>query len=367
MAESDGDSAIRTAPQRAAALLARVIALGVTDAASVARDGARLTPHHSRHRNVRLARRDGRGWFLKEGDGGSGFGTIAHERSAYRALSALLPPGPALGVPEVAAYDAAADLLVLALVPDATDLARIAQAGEPLGALPAALGTALATLHGVDAAAARAQGIPVHLGTTIFQLDAPTVGQYCRFSRAQIELVTALQAQRGVMDALARLGEAWRPERLIHFDIRLANVLAADGRLTLVDFEYLGVGDPRWDMAGMLAAFLEAWLVSAPLGDPDGGNWRPDEARFSEASARAAIRTAWEAYRRTPGAPRIGAAEAARFAGARLVQGAYEHAAGLAEPDARVATLAAMGAEFLEDPERAAAFRLGLSDATVPQ
>ena len=348
-------------------LLRQAMAMGVVDVAGLVRRGARLQSSASRHANTRLVDRDGGGVFLKRGDGDTGFGTVAHEAAAYETLAALIPAGAPLTTPRAIAYDAADDLLALTLVPGARRLADVALAGEPLGAHPARLGAALGALHALDPQAAPARGLPVHRGTTIFHLDAPSVETFCRLSRGQIELIATLQAHRTIIAPLVAMAADWRADRVVHFDIRLANALVVADELTLIDFEYLGIGDPRWDLAGLLAAFVETWLMSAPLGDPAGFERHLDRARFTAPAACAAIQSAWGAYAAAPGAPRFAVAQVAPFVGARLILAAYEHAAGLSEPNARVATLAAMGAEFLEHPAEAAAGRLGLSDQPLSQ
>jgi thiamine kinase len=60
------------------------------------------------------------------------------------------------------------------------------------------------------------------------------------------------ELRAAAIDALAVLRCGARPETLCHHDLHHLNLIEADGRLCLVDWEYGGAGDPLFDFASFL-------------------------------------------------------------------------------------------------------------------
>ena len=349
------------------AMLQLLFDLGISSPSSLVETGLRVFPSSSRHTNYRLEKGNGSGWFIKRGDHRNGFGTVMHEHRSYQLLSDICQPDLPVSIPDLVHYDPETDLLILAIVAGATDLAKIAIQGESLDEHSANLGSALATLHTIDISAADGNAIPIHDARSLFQFDAPPIQSYSKFSRAQIELIKVLQGHPPLLKALGKLTSDWRNDNLIHFDLRLANVLAGEMGVTLIDLEYLGIGDARWDIAAIFSGFLETWLVSAPLGDPDGFDCHLDHAVFSGENARSAISNVWAGYSQSGNASTMQLEDITRFTGAKLIKSAFEHAAEISEPNARVATLAAIGMELLENPRQAACQRLGFCPQELRQ
>jgi hypothetical protein len=70
--------------------------------------------------------------------------------------------------------------------------------------------------------------------------------------------VAPVLARAGTRPALVRgvrrARGAWRPVTLIHGDLKHDNVLiASDGGVAVVDWEMARIGDPAWDLAGLMA------------------------------------------------------------------------------------------------------------------
>ncbi|MEM6914213.1 MAG: phosphotransferase, partial [Pseudomonadota bacterium] len=147
----------------------------------------------------------------------------------------------------------------------------------------------------------------------------------------------------------------------VHFDFRLSNVLAYQQGLKIIDLEFVGIGDPRWDVGSLVAAILEEWLLSAPLGGQAGYRHHLDKARFDKQSTRDAIHNALQGYWSYENAPAMSYPDIVRFAGARLLHSAYEFAASDVEASAPVASLAALGVELLVMPEGDMSKSLGLT------
>jgi Ser/Thr protein kinase RdoA (MazF antagonist) len=106
---------------------------------------------------------------------------------------------------------------------------------------------------------------------------------------------------------LDKLRAEWRADTVIQGDWKLDNCLIspARDRLRVVDWEFAGWGDPAWDLATLLQSYWNFWVL-----------W-PSRYRLEE--IQPALRAALIGYARPDIAER-----AIRFAGARMLQTAFE-------------------------------------------
>ncbi|HZO50709.1 MAG TPA: aminoglycoside phosphotransferase family protein [Gaiellaceae bacterium] len=150
-------------------------------------------------------------------------------------------------------------------------------------------------------------------------------------------LAAVLRREPVLADGLAGLRAGWRRDAIVHGDVRWDNALVDEDersgreRVVLVDWEFLGVGDAGWDVAGALADVIA--LAAAPEPAAPGPNgYRPAPAgelvRLSRQVAEPveAFRSAYRAAAPTE------LAEADLEAGvrllpARVLQIAFLHAA----------------------------------------
>jgi aminoglycoside phosphotransferase (APT) family kinase protein len=213
--------------------------------------------------------------------------------------------GRRLGAPELLACleDACWTVLALSRRPGAPGISLYGGPPEALLAPLRALGRALARLHGMELTPPGDAG-----GAGLLLADrAATLASMLPGLPLPDELRAALGA------ALAH--PAWRRSRprLVHGDAGLHNVLWGHGRLSLLDWELAGWGDPRLDLAwaawtlsfrGMPAACLGALLDGYGRGRAAALSLDP-QALFALAlgqiaalSARAAGGPAWEEWLR---------------------------------------------------------------------
>jgi aminoglycoside phosphotransferase (APT) family kinase protein len=156
--------------------------------------------------------------------------------------------------------------------------------GSEIGAAFESLGHALGRLHSAPATASP-------LG-----LRRPWVLGLGHESPAVLppsELVASIRgrilASRALAGLLSRLGESWAGRCVVHGDVKFDNVLVrASGtaghqvRIWLIDWELAGLGEPEWDLAGVVEGVLTAQLMS--LGQTD------------LESAGRLLRHTWQAY-----------------------------------------------------------------------
>ena len=143
---------------------------------------------------------------------------------------------------------------------------------------------------------------------------------------AGTQLLALLQHYPEFGPLLATLHASWEQACLIHGDLKWENCLysptVSDNgvALRLVDWEFAGLGDPAWDVGAALQSYLAWWALTVDAAPPN--------PVYLLAPMQPAIRAFWQAYADTRG---LGAPVAAAFlgrcvafAGARLIQTAYE-------------------------------------------
>jgi thiamine kinase-like enzyme len=259
---------------------------------SVAAGRLRIADASSRNRNIRVSGGPGESYLLKQGLAADSAHTLANEAALYKRLRDVA------WTPALHAYDAARVLLVLEWIEDGADL--LARRISPT--LARALGRALAQLHAIapDGEQLRRDA------PWVLALHRPPLEALRYLSAASVELVKLLQRDEPLTAALDELRVGWRCEALVHRDVKRANCVAHGARVALVDWEMAGWGDPAWDVGSVLGERHEPAVEQA----------------------------LWDAYVR---ARRLHEADSAellrrsrRFAGARILQTAFESAQELA-------------------------------------
>ncbi|MBE5212256.1 phosphotransferase [Pectobacterium sp. A535-S3-A17] len=75
-----------------------------------------------------------------------------------------------------------------------------------------------------------------------------------------------IRQQPDIPQLLEDLRYTWSGNTLIHGDIKLVNFIRVDQKKTstlkLIDWEIADLGDPMWDVAGLLQSFLTLWVFS---------------------------------------------------------------------------------------------------------
>jgi aminoglycoside phosphotransferase (APT) family kinase protein len=317
----------------------------------------------SRNRNFAVAASTGPSYLLKQGRSAEGAATVAREAAVYEELfrrgDELLPR-----LARFVEYDADAGVLVLELVRDAEDLrarhARLETFPECHGRdLGAALGTLHREMRATYPPASPAWALSVHRpDTTVFR----------EASAANLELIQVLQATEGLDAILDELRAGWRVETLIQQDVKWENCLVStDDELRLIDWEMAVAGDPHWDLGSALAQYLGFWLFSIPVTGTVPAERFPALARFPLDAMKPALRACLEGYAEAAdGTAALGDEDLRRtvaYAGARLLQNAYESSQFAQRLDSAAILHLQLGANLLQRPDEAAEKLLGLGAA----
>ena len=253
-------------------------------------------------------------------------------------------------MPRLYGHDARRGILILEWVTGGEDLDALQhRRGRPSPVLAGALGRTLAAVHAVTRDTQALRDDP----PWVLALHRPPLEALRYLSAASIALIARLQADAPVGAALDELRAGWRSEQLVHRDVKWANCIAhapAPGaarvtRVKLVDWEMAGWGDPAFDVGSALSDYAAFALRTAP-----------------QPAAPIAL---WRAYVRARALDERAAAEllerSVRFAGARLVQSAYEHTQETTVIGARVTPVVDLARDLLLEPAAAGAARLGIA------
>jgi aminoglycoside phosphotransferase (APT) family kinase protein len=306
----------------------------------------RISDVSSRNRNYRVSGGPGESYLLKQGIVADSARSLRNEAALYRRLSR----GVAACVPALHGYDAPRGLLILEWIAGGEDLDALQRRrGACSPALAAALGRALATIHAIAPDREELRQDP----PWVLSLHRPPLEALRYLSAASAQLVRLLQEDERIGAALDRLRDGWRIEALVHRDVKWANCIAHPPpggarrtRIRLVDWEMAGWGDPAFDIGSALSDYAAFALGARP-----------------GATGRAPA-TFWSAYARARG---LGAPVAARllvrsvrFAGARLVQSAYEHTQETTVLDERIERVVALARDLLLADDHVARAALGV-------
>jgi Ser/Thr protein kinase RdoA (MazF antagonist) len=331
-----------------------------------------ITSTPRKNRNLRVT--SGRGDLLikqfEEARGSDGY--VSREALFYRYCAA--EPGLAAVralLPRLVHAEEQGAVIVLQLLRDALPLWRYYEtrtaARFPVKTA-AAVGQALATLHAAFADPAILDDprlAPFRGGAPwIMNVHQPSPQVLAGISGANYQALRILQNDDKLAAGLDAMRALWEPSTLIHFDVKLDNVLVDEqgvdddggtSNVYLIDWELAQLGDPAWDVGSALQDFLGWWIVTMP--HEKGLEEMTAEARFPLAAMQPAIRALWSAYRDKRG---LSGAESARFleraivfCGARLIQSAHEIGNNfnvLAAPSVLMLQLAA---NLLADADRA--------------
>lgn len=329
--------------------------------------GLSVTEVHRRNENFAVRRDGAPGLFVKQSRSDDDVHAASLHREAVVARAAANDPAFARVAalsPALRRFDGDERVLVLELV-DGEDLNALAQReGGPSPAVMRAVGEAVGALHR-DVPRDALPGGPGPQPAWILSLPLFTDAQLPPGRPALRDLRRVARDDPSLGPGLAELRETWRSDVLVHGDLKWDNVMVVvEGgavRVRLVDWELGAFGDAAWDVGGLLHAHLRAWVGAMPA-DALAAGRPPDDLTPLRAMAPA-IAASWAGYRAeaAPDDPAAFLLRAVRFAGARLLQTAFEHV-----HDARVLTghavgLAQLAANVVAWPQEAARTLFGLA------
>lgn len=277
------------------------------------------------------------------------------EVERYELLSTIGMPGAYL--PRLIAADRPRRTLVFEHVGSNRDLWDLhRRSEEPPYGLALQVGTFFARLHEATAGleSAREDACPWALTVARPALDELRV-----LTGASTTLLRQIQADAKLCELLDAAADALRPRCLIHGDVTWTNLLVrrAQPQLCVVDWERCSVGDPLWDVAGLLGAHVTFSLHRRS--DPVGSG-------LSDGDLRELAFATWDGYRHTVSGDvleRVTSPIIMGLVAARLIQSAYETTQALDRWPRRAQRHVELARHIAADPDGAGfdLFRLDLS------
>ncbi|HYC91699.1 MAG TPA: phosphotransferase [Thermoanaerobaculia bacterium] len=355
-----------------------------------------------RNRNLRIKRKEDASYLVKQPDDPSGgaFQTLRAEAAFYSFCFEEAEAEPMRAyLPRLRFFDPERSLVVLDLLEGAVPLWQHPQRDEA----SRLVGTALATFHRTFRGTTNPRLAWLHRQTPwVMRVHKPSPDLLASLSPANVETLRILQTQEQISKHLDALRKQWRVETVIHNDIKSDNILVGGWRLAvgggppathdasprvgggppttdnrqpptdvaLVDWELVQLGDPAWDIAGLLQDFILLWVTSMTVTPGATTEMLAASARLPLAELQRAIRAFWKSYRAAAELPPEGAARlitrAVAFSAARLIQSAYEMGAVTPALAPASVLLLQVSANLLRDPEAGQVQLYGLIQGYVP-
>jgi aminoglycoside phosphotransferase (APT) family kinase protein len=347
---------------------------GLVPPRAVLDQDVRVIRSSRRHRHLRVVSVCGQGFFLKQGIQRQGFGSVSQEATVLRALHNSAECEDLAGyLPRFYRYESTAGVLMTELLQDAEDLrTSFRRLGRISLVHSDRMGRAMAALHSVPRDVldrARLPGGAVHPPPWALNLPQPRLPALAEMSRASRDLIRIIQKYSEFARAFERLREDWRTDALIHYDLKWDNVMITKRSLKLIDWELAGVGDPRWDVGGVLHEFLVSWLTSLPVTRDAPRMISLRREQHPIANMRGAITRFWKSYSGRMQLQGVEASEfleqSVRFAAVRLVQTSFELTQNANELQGVVLYFLQCSLNILADANRAAVDLFGLNAAGI--
>lgn len=315
-------------------ILPYLVQRGLLTHAALANDEWRARRVDDLRSAIEVKRPNGRGWLIKQPPRLSAHDVEGLDREA--AIYALgskraLGPGFSSLLPKLRHYDRGVHAMVLSLLPHENlwDAFRRPQFDPSL--CGASVATSLAAVHAEPPTFRASLTLLPTTPPWILQLSADA--ESADLTASERRVLETIRSDDQMIELLNALGQDWPRDCLIHGDARLDNLIYRQKptpRCWIVDWTLVRLGDPAWDVAGIVQSVLVLWLNSMSFG-PEGSHQDTlRDAGIPQTLVRAFISEFVQKYLAARKIDQLGRATFVRrvagLAGARLVQSAYEHA-----------------------------------------
>ena len=203
-------------------------ARGCLTASGTEFDGITIEDASRRKRNLKVLRRRGMSYFLKQARDADGAAQLAREASIYQFLRSNVRRDLLVTVFRVLGYDPNKHILVLELIGKSHNLREHHDLKRRFpAALGAALAHALASLHRLPIKDDLVLRSP-HGPPWIFRPHRPALRHWRGLSRASLKVIEIIQGSAEFCRLLDDLQQDWRNDAFIHFDARWDNCIVLE-------------------------------------------------------------------------------------------------------------------------------------------
>jgi hypothetical protein len=235
-------------------------------------------------------------------------------------------------MPRLRWFDPSEQLLVLDYLDGAQTLGS-AHSLESILAIACAeeLGEALALLHDSTLDGSPDLEIPLPWILGVCHPGAELLAQLSSTAILVLKIVQQIPDFAPLLDGLARYSA---PSTPIHGDVRWDNCLARTNtdsdspHLSIVDWELAGLGDPCWDVGGVISEYLSCWIRSVPVMRSLSLSESLGLAGCSLGTIQQGVATFWSSYskKRRTACNEAFLVRSVQWSAARLAQSAIESA-----------------------------------------
>ncbi len=323
---------------------ARLLALGLLDPEDLLSGDLEITTINRRNRNLLITSRGEANYLVKQGVWPSDEGdrTLLNEARVY---AYCFQPARAhlfgAFMPRVVRAAPEENMLIISLFKGAATLWKYYQLRTvehfPVATV-SAVGKLLRQFHNLGSAESVAADPALgHLRVAapfVVNLAEPELRMVGYLTPGAFQIMQKIQAEPVMLAALHQMRTTWQASSLIHGDIKMDNFLVLDpnaahaegsDQVRLIDWELAQLGDPAWDVAGVLQDFVFWWVSSMPLDDRAVPNPAACAA-FPAAIMQAGARAFWHGYCQHDPATKARLPHVVNFVACRLLQTAYEFA-----------------------------------------
>lgn len=202
-------------------------------------------------------------------------------------------------VPDLLDHDDENNIIITRLLPDAKNLSEYYMLTKNFDSnLAKEQAHILSACHIMPDTKTNISGFPKIL-PWVFRLNQFKAGDFFVGNEASTRIIQLIKDNNILQNALIDLAASWQYTHLIHGDIKWINFLATtnnDNKLTqkLIDWELADMGDPLWDVAGLLQSYISIWLLGFDNNNPYSNelpdNMKPFDMRKLQPSAQAFLK-----------------------------------------------------------------------------
>lgn len=299
-----------------------------------------------KNRNTRVIRKNDMSYLLKQPNIGERHSSISIQREAD--LYTLIKKEDTLYstrkiVPHIIEFDSSKEILIMEYIQNALSFKDYSY-NLPSGDFPTMpthlLGNTIATYHkdfkNIDkSGTAGVSFLPETLPLNI-TIIRPGPDLFSSLSPANLKLLTIIQQHEEILNFFENVYEEWHMHKtLIHGDMKWDNILVVNEistenvvEIRIVDWEFAAIGDPAWDIGGVLHDFISFWLDSLPITGNEDAEKLVAMTEYPLDNLKKSIRSFWRAYIETSEiSPRESSRlliRSTKYCALRVIQKAYE-------------------------------------------
>jgi aminoglycoside phosphotransferase (APT) family kinase protein len=230
----------------------------------------------------KVSLKEGQSLFIKQASNDAiSTGILKREADAYNFLKqnkAFVTLSES--VPSLLHYDDTEHILVTELIPHSVSLheyyLKNRNFSESLAIDQARL---LAACHFSDIRAIVPEAFPKQI-PWILKLNEQESSKFFPDKLESTKLIASITENKFLKEELRKLKSEWVQTHFIHGDIKWINFLVIQNKdelkLKLIDWELADLGDPAWDVAGLVQSYIAAWVFGFD-------NAKPEVFQLSEA------------------------------------------------------------------------------------